>query len=128
MGAMEAANLLGFAMLNTLIAQFSVFAGQLILGVVIFAIGLFLANLAAKAIEGSGTAQAGLLASVARGAVLVFTGSMALRQMGMAPEIVTVAFSLLLGALAVAFAVAFGLGGRESAGKLVADLIAKIKS
>lgn len=128
MGAMEAANLLGFGMLNSLLAQFSVFASQLIMGVVIFAIGLFLANLAAEAIQGSGTSQAGLLASVARGAVLVFAGSMALRQMGMAPEIVTVAFSLLLGALAVAFAVAFGLGGRESAGKLVADLIAKIKS
>ena len=76
MGAMEAANLLGFGMLNSLLAQFSVFAGQLIMGVVIFGIGLFLANLAADAIKGSGSAQAGLLSSVARGAVLVFTGSM----------------------------------------------------
>ena len=128
MGAMEAANLLGFGMLNTLIAQFSVFASQLVMGVVIFAIGLFLANLAADAIKGSGSAQAGLLSTVARGAVLVFAGSMALRQMGLAPEIVNVAFSLLLGALAVAFAVAFGLGGRESAGKVVAELLAKLKS
>jgi hypothetical protein len=40
---------------------------------------------------------------------------MALRQMGLANEIVNLAFGLLLGALAVAFALAFGLGGRQPA-------------
>jgi len=42
---------------------------------------------------------------------------MALRQMGLANEIINMAFGLLLGALAVAIALAFGLGGREIAAR-----------
>jgi uncharacterized membrane protein YedE/YeeE len=40
---------------------------------------------------------------------------MALRQMGLANEIITLAFGLLLGAIAVAVAIAFGIGGRDLA-------------
>jgi ABC-type Fe3+ transport system permease subunit len=42
---------------------------------------------------------------------------MALRQMGLADEIITLAFGLTLGAVAVAAAIAFGLGGRDLAGR-----------
>jgi hypothetical protein len=41
--------------------------------------------------------------------------AMALQQMGIAPNIVNLAFGLLLGAIAVAVAIAFGLGGRDVA-------------
>ena len=37
--------------------------------------------------------------------------------MGIAESIVNLAFGLTLGAIAVAFALSFGLGGREAAGK-----------
>jgi hypothetical protein len=48
--------------------------------------------------------------------ILVLPGAMALRRMGLANEIINLAFGLLLGAIAVAVALAFGLGGRELAG------------
>ena len=48
-------------------------------------------------------------------AILVLATAMALREMGLADEIVNLAFGLTLGALAVAFALALGLGGREIA-------------
>ena len=53
----------------------------------------------------------------ARVAILVLTEAMALRQMGLANEIINMAFGLLLGALAVALALAFGLGGRDLAAR-----------
>jgi hypothetical protein len=40
----------------------------------------------------------------------LFVGAMALQQMGVATDIVNLAFGLLLGAIAVAIAIAFGLG------------------
>ena len=40
---------------------------------------------------------------------------MSLREMGLANEIITIAFGLLLGAIAVAAAIAFGIGGRDLA-------------
>ncbi len=115
--AIEAARQLGFGALADLLVAFTVLAGQVLLGLVIFAIGLYLANLAAAAVRATGSPQADLLAAVARAAVLVLTGAMALRQMGLANEIVNLAFGLLLGALAVAAALAFGLGGRAVAGR-----------
>jgi hypothetical protein len=115
--AVEASRLLGFALLAELVAQFITFASQVILGLVIFAIGLYLAKLAAQAILASRAAQAGLLALAARIAILVLAGAMALRQMGLANEIITMAFGLVLGAIAVAAALAFGLGGRDLAAR-----------
>jgi len=44
-------------------------------------------------------------------------GAMALRQMGLADEIISLAFGLTFGAVAVAAAIAFGVGGRDLAGR-----------
>ncbi len=94
-----------------------VFAGHIILGLVIFAIGLYIANLVAQKVLSSGSAQSGLLAMTARISIMVLAGAMALRQMGLANEIISLAFGLILGAIAVAIAIAFGIGGREIAGR-----------
>ena len=115
--AIEAAELLGFSMFSDIIADFIVFAGQVVLALILFAVGLFLANLVHSAVRSSGTANASLLATAARVAILVLAGSMALRQIGVASDIINLAFGLILGAVAVAVAVAFGLGGREIAAK-----------
>jgi hypothetical protein len=126
--AIEALRLLNFELLAEGLAQFTGFAGQVILGLLIFAIGLYLANLAAKTIEASGAVQAALLALAARIAILVLAGAMALREMGLANEIVNLAFGLLLGAIAVAVALAFGLGGRDIAARELEGWLESIKS
>ncbi len=119
--AMEASDLLGFEALSEIVAQFVVFAGHVILGLVIFALGLFLADVVSKALVASGKAQAELLAWVARIAIVVLASAMALRQMGLADEIINLAFALLFGAIAVAAAIAFGLGGREFAARQIEE-------
>jgi len=126
--AIEASRLLGFVLLANLVSQFTVFAGQVVLGLIIFAIGLYLANLAAKTVQASGVAQAGLLAMAAQVSILVLAGAMALRQMGLANEIINMAFGLLLGAVAVALALAFGLGGREAAAREIEEWLQSVKS
>lgn len=126
--SIEAFRLLGFESVADLVTQFTAFASQVILGLIIFAIGLYLANLAAKAVQASGAAQAGLLAMAARVSVLALAGAMGLRQMGLANEIINVAFGLLLGAIAVAVALAFGLGGRELAARELEEWLRSVKS
>jgi hypothetical protein len=115
LSTIAALNMLGFGIVAALVSQFTLLVGQIILGLIIFGLGLVLSSVAARAIVASRIAQAGLLALAARISILVLAGAMALRQMGLANEIVNLAFGLLLGALAVAFALAFGLGGREPA-------------
>ena len=98
-----------------LLAEFLVFGGQILIGLLIFAVAIYLADLAAGVVRASSVPQPRLMALVTRWAILLLGGAMALRQMGLANEIITVAFGLLLGAVAVAAALAFGLGGREVA-------------
>jgi hypothetical protein len=113
----QALELLGFSQVAGLMSELLDLAGSILLGLIIFAVGLYLARLAADGIRASGVAQPNLLALAAQAAILVLAGAMALRQMGVANEIINLAFGLLLGAIAVAIALAFGLGGRDVAGR-----------
>ena len=125
--AIEGARLLGFSELAELISQFTVFGAQILFGLVIFALGLFLASLAARALSGSGVGNATLLAVVARSSILVLAGAMALLQIGIADEVVLIAFGLTGGAVAVAAAIAFGIGGREAARGLVDEWLQRLR-
>ncbi len=121
----EAFDLLGFEELAGLVTDFTLLAGHILLGIVIFGIGLYLANLTSRTIRSSGSSQADLLAVGARTTVAVIAGAMALRQMGIANEIITLGFGLLLGAVAVALAIAFGMGGRDLASRCLEDWLQK---
>ena len=90
-------------------------SGQVLSGLVVFGVGLYLANLVAGLLRGSSGQHGALLARTSRVSIMGFSGAMALQQMGVAPNIVNLAFGLLLGAVAVAIALAFGLGGRDVA-------------
>lgn len=114
-GAVAATEVLQLAALTIIMQGLLVIAGQVLVGLIVFGIGLYLANLAYHVISGSRGSQSQLLAQAARIAIIALAGAMALQQMGIAPHIVNLAFGLLFGALAVAIALAFGLGGREVA-------------
>ena len=115
--AIESLKMLNFNNIATIFTGFINFAGQVILGLIIFTIGLFIANLVSNKVKESKSAQANLFAIIARIAILVLVGSMALQQMGFGEEIVLLAFGLFFGAVAVAAAIAFGIGGRDIAAK-----------
>lgn len=125
--SLSAAELLGSDFLSGILATFIGFGGQLVLAVVIFAIGLYLANLARNLILSAGGAQANFTATLARVAILVLTTAMALRQLGVANDIVNLAFGIMLGALGIAAALAFGLGSREIAGREVERLVTNLR-
>jgi hypothetical protein len=113
----EAANLLGFTILAELVSQFLVAAGGVLLGLAIFGLGLYLAGLAENVIRDAGGSQAHVLAPSARVAIIVFSGALGLRQVGIAEDIVNLGFGIILGAVAVAAALAFGLGARDLAAR-----------
>ena len=119
--AVAATGVLGIPALTQLVDGLLVISGQVLSGVVVFAIGLYLANLAQKVVASSGTPQSQILGQIARLAIITFVGAMALQQMGIAASIVNLAFGLLLGAVAVAMAISFGLGGRDVASEQLRD-------
>lgn len=112
---LQASQMLGFAALTVLIGQFILAAWNVLIGLVIFGIGLWLSNVAYRMIRGMSMTNADILATAAKIAMIIFAAALALRQMGIAESIVNLAFGLMLGAVAVAAAIAFGIGGREVA-------------
>ena len=119
LAALEASRMLGLESLTSVVSELGTAAVQVLIGCLIFGIGLYVARLATETIKSSGMASSNLVASLARAGILFLAGAMSLRRMGLADEIIETAFGLLLGAVAVAIALAFGLGGRDAAGKRV---------
>ena len=123
----EAANLLGFSILAELIAEFLVAAGGVLLGLVVFGLGLYFGGLADKVIRDAGGSQANLLAPVARVSIVVFASALALRQTGIAEDIVVIAFGLILGTLAISVSLAVGLGARDLAAREVEGWLQSVR-
>jgi hypothetical protein len=126
--AISAIDILNIPALTALVTGITIILGRILSGLVVFAVGLFLANLAFSIITSSGNAQARILGQVARIAIIVLVSAMALQQIGVAPDIVNLAFGLLLGALAVALALSFGLGSRDIAKSQVQQWVNSFKS
>ena len=115
--SVEAANRLGFLQVSEIVSVFIQFGGDILLGSVILVVGFWLSSLAYNTIDRASGKESSGLANIARIAIIGLVIAMGLRAMGIADDIVNMAFGLTLGAVAIAFALAFGLGGREAAGK-----------
>lgn len=114
------------------IKQLSVFLENLVLylpnvivAIIILAVGLIVGkvvkNASAKALETvSVTAKpAAFLSNLAKWAIFIFAFMAALVQLGIAANLVQILFTGFVLMLAVAGGLAFGLGGREHAGKIL---------
>ena len=121
----EAADQLSFGQVRNVVTTFIGFAGDILLGGLVLAIGFWISNLAYDAIKKASGEHAAGLAGIARAAILGVVIAMGLRAMGIANEIVQLAFALTFGAVAVAVALSFGLGGREAAAKLTQGWVAR---
>ena len=115
--ATAAVNTLGIEVISTIFAKILEFGGGILIGGLILLIGNFLSTLAYNKLSAAGSAG---LANVARLAILGLVLAMGLRAMGLADNIVNMAFGFTIGAVAIAAALAFGFGGRDAA-KTVAD-------
>ena len=113
-GIITGAEQLGMTALNDILAVVFKISGQVFFGIIILAAGGYIANLVGETI---GKSESKWMAPIAKFAVIGIFLAFALHTMGIAESIVNLAFGLTLGAAATAFALAFGLGGREVAGR-----------
>lgn len=112
--ATAAVEQLNIEVLSQIMAKVLEFGGGILVGAVILVIGNMLSTLAYNHL--SKTAPG--LAGIARLAILGLVLAMGLKAMGLADNIVNMAFGFTLGSVAVAAALAFGLGGRDAAKQL----------
>ena len=125
-GVVEAAKQLGLFEVVAILDDILYVAGKIIFGLFILALGNVVAKFATGLFLKSENANK-VSSAIIRGAILMIFLAMGLHAMGIANDIIELAFGLSLGAIAVAFALAFGLGGREAAGQELKDFFQKLK-
>jgi hypothetical protein len=107
--------------LSDFIAQVQAFLPNIVVAAVIFVVAAALAGVvggAAHKLMGD-TPTGKIVRAVVPGLILAIGTFMVLDQLKIAPQIVTITYAALLGMLALAGALAFGLGGREVAADLL---------
>ena len=122
--AAAAVNVLQIEVISDVFASVLEFGAGLLIGGIILIIGNFLGALAYEKLTEHGSPG---LANIARIAILGLVLAMGLKAMGLADNIVSMAFGFTLGSVAVATALAFGLGGRDAAKSIADDWARKIK-
>lgn len=120
-GTITAIEKLNFGRLSEILNNLLELSGQIFFGLIIMAVGNYISTIAYNALAKNKDNQ--FMASMARIATLGLFLAIALRTMGIANDIVNLAFGLTLGAVAVAIALSFGLGGREAAGKQMEHIL-----
>lgn len=115
-----ASTALGLENINQVFGLMLGFIPTLIAGIVIVILGIVMGEFIRGLILASAGNVSGVptLAKLAKGMVVMIAVFMALQQVGVAEEIVTAAFTLILGAIALGVSLAFGLGNRELAGEI----------
>ena len=121
--ATYAAEVLGSQFLVVALGQFIGFMWQVFLAAVIFAFGLYFANLAYRILYATGMDHANMLGRLAQLAIIIFAGAISLQTLDVANAIVNLAFGITLAAAALAAALAFGLGSRDIAGREVENAL-----
>src|SRR5919206_611922 len=112
-----ATDALGIPQVSVVLAQLVGYIPSIIAAILILILAALLANFLASVVRGA--TGSGLLASIARYAIIVYAVFAALTQLGIAVQLTANTFLILLGAVALAGAIAFGIGGQQVARQII---------
>ena len=117
-----AASILGLDQISQVINAILLWLPNLVVAIVIVVIGALIANFVAGIVRGSaaemGFSTPNLLANITRYAIIGFAAVAAFNQLGIAPTVVNTLFIGLVATLVLAFGLAFGLGGQQTAAQI----------
>lgn len=124
-GVISGVELLGMDRLTEVMHNILNLSGDILFGLVVMVLGNFVASVVHGSM--SKKKENEFAAGIARMAIIGLFLAIALRTMGIANSIIDLAFGLTLGSLAVTVALAYGLGGREAAGKHMEDILKRFR-
>lgn len=119
-----AVNALGLTTVSDLIGRIVGYLPNVFVAILVLFLGTLAATFVSDLIRGAAAStrigSAGVLAAIARYAILGFAALVALEQLQIAPALIQILFTAIVGSAALAFGLAFGLGGREFAQRWLA--------
>ncbi|MDD5692078.1 MAG: hypothetical protein PHP10_02750 [Candidatus Omnitrophica bacterium] len=128
---MVAINAIGLTIAADLLNKVVLYIPNVIAALFILVLGMFAAtlmrNVVRTAANNAGLSQSKLLAQIVETIVIIFAIFVGLEQLQIGIRITELTISIILGALGLGLALAFGLGCKDIAGKFVAELVEKFK-
>lgn len=124
---MAAADVLGWTRVTEFLNEIIFYIPQVLIAVVILVFGViagnFFESVVTKSLEGSNApvSNPGVLGNITKWALVLFASLAALLQLGIAPSLIEILFA----GIVLALALAFGLGGRDHASKLLTYIAGK---
>ncbi len=125
-GLMTAIEKLEFVQLTEVLETVTNLSGKILFGLVIIMIGNWVSIIAKNSFAKNDNNS--FVASVLRTAILAIFLAIGLKTMGMADDIINLAFGITLGTIAITVALSFGLGGRQAAGKQMENILNRFNS
>lgn len=126
-----AAEVWGLPRVTEILNSFLLYVPNVFVAIVIAFVGIVVANLVSQIVHNAskslGGTSSNLLSTTARYALLFFTVLIVLNQLGVAADLVRILFTGIVAMLAIAGGLAFGLGGQETARKVLGDLQKKLE-
>ena len=114
-----AADTLGVPAVSNILNQLVAYIPNVFVAILVLFLGSLAATVVADIVRGATTGSAignpNVFAALARWAIIGFAALIALEQLNIAPNLMNILFTALVGGLAIAFGLAFGLGGQETA-------------
>ena len=119
-------NALGLTVASQLLEGLLAYIPKVIAAIFVLVLGMFLGNIVSgvvrTACSNANLPKPEMLGNISQWAIVVFAVTISLRQLGIAPLLVTTTFNILFGGICLALALAFGLGGRDIAAKYLEEL------
>jgi hypothetical protein len=127
-----ATDILGWDQVTGYLQEVVLYLPNVMIAVIILLSGIVLANFVRRvvksAVEAAQLESASFLSGTAKWAILIFTFMAALVQLQIAPDLIRVLFTGLVAMLALSGGLAFGLGGKEHASRVLDRLRKDISS
>ncbi len=127
---LAAVEILGLTQFAEFLRGIVLWLPNLIVAVVIFVVAIIIADILEKVVKASvkkiEVGYAGFFGTLVKGAVYVFATLAILLQLGVTPQIVNALIFGLIGTISLALGLAFGLGGKDAAAKLIEEIRKKI--
>lgn len=125
-----AVNALGLTQASQLLDKIFMYLPNVVAAIFVIILGTFLAAIVSAivltAAANAGLKQSHLLADIARYSIIIFAGVIALDQLGIATTLLVSAFSIIVAGIALAFAIAVGLGAKDRAQSLIEKFMKEI--
>ena len=128
---MTALNALGMTVAASLLDKVILYIPNVIAAIFILALGIFFSSMVGTIVRtassNAGIAQAKFLGQLTQAVIMIFAAVITLEQLNIASSILNFAINIILASLGLALAIAVGLGSKDIAGKMMQDLVNKVK-